>query len=61
MTTLNERAERERIRKRAARQGFKLFASDEDVRPYGLLFSNGSTLWFQDLAEVAAELRARAS
>ena len=63
MTTPNERAERERIRKRAARQGFKLCT----VRGNGFTlcetqsrFVHATPLSFQDLAEVAEELRVRA-
>jgi hypothetical protein len=60
MTTPNERAERERVRKRAARQGFKLGDGPNELNRYQL--SNEKTcMTFQDLAEVSAELRARAA
>jgi hypothetical protein len=56
--TPNERAERERVRKRAARQSFKL----RTVRGGGFMLcalQTGLFMKFQDLAEVAEELRVR--
>jgi hypothetical protein len=67
MATPNERAERERLRKRAARQGFKLYSGTGEVQPYGLQPVNGrgedisGAMFFHDLAEVAEELRVRAA
>jgi hypothetical protein len=59
MTTPNERAERERIRKRAARQGFKLSCSDDGELYCLRNVRTLNDLLFQDLAEVAEELRVR--
>lgn len=59
MTTPNERAERERIRKRAARQGFKMSCSDGGELYCLRNVRTLNDLLFQDLAEVAEELRVR--
>ena len=61
MTDMQERVERERVRKRAARRGFYLFSIKHGVHAYVLRQRVGGKgfMRFQDLAEVMDELRAR--
>lgn len=60
MTTPNERAERERIRKPAARQGFKMSCKGPNDENRFMLSNDNSCMTFGDLREVAEKLRVRA-